>query len=76
MISYQSLIRSINPTVNPAGVEASMRLQYSTLDHLGRDDFQREIDMALECEREQPGFLRMVANSFGMSREFDEWEAA
>ena len=36
---------------------ASMRLQYSTLDHLPRSVFRDEIALARECERESPGYL-------------------
>ena len=33
-MTYQEIIRDIDPAINPVGVEAAMRLQYSTLDHL------------------------------------------
>lgn len=73
---YQSLIREIHPTVNPAGVEAAMRLHHGTLDHLERRDFVHEVGLALACEAAEPGFLRRIAASFGMAAEFDRWEAA
>ena len=64
LISYQKAIYEIDPTVNAAGVEASMRLQYGTLSHLDDRTFRAEIRIAKDCEREEPGFLRMVAESY------------
>ena len=71
---YQDLIHEIDPTINPAGVEASMRLQYSTLDHLPRSVFAQEIGLALMCEADEPGYLRSVADSYGMLSDFEKWE--
>jgi hypothetical protein len=62
--------------VNPAGVEASMRLQYGTLNHLAAETFTDETRLASVCEQVSPGYLRRVAASFGMIDEFEEWEAA
>jgi hypothetical protein len=56
-MSYQHIINEIDPTVNAREIEAFMRSQYGTLDHLSRDDFRREIRLAKACERERPGFL-------------------
>jgi hypothetical protein len=75
MSFYQDFIRELNPKVNPAGVEASMRLRYGTLDHLDRTDFKSEIRIAIACENEEPGFLRKTAESFGMGEDFNYWEA-
>ena len=61
---YQRMIHEIDPTVNAAGVEASMRLQYGTLGHLDDRTFREEIQIAKDCEREEPGYLRMVAESY------------
>ncbi len=63
-------------TLNPIGVEASMRLQYSTLDHLPIEVFRQEAALARAAEVEQPGYLRAVADAFGMLGAFDAWEAA
>ena len=41
-----------------------MRLQYGTLCHLDDRTFREEIQIAKNCEREEPGFLRMVAESY------------
>lgn len=74
MSFYQELIQEINPSLNPAGVESLMRLQYSTLSHLSRETFVAECALAAECEKEAPGTLKSVAESFGMGREFEKWE--
>ena len=74
MNAYQRLIREIDPAINPAGVEASMRLQYGTLDHLPRSTFVQEVGIATAMEREQPGCLRKIAESYGMSADFAAWE--
>ena len=71
---YQCLLHELAPDVNPAGAEASMRLQYSTLDHLPRSVFAVEAKLAAACEAEEPGFLRKAAESFGMGAEYDRWE--
>ena len=41
---YQKSIHDIDPSINPAGVEASMRLQYSTLDHLTHETFVKSLE--------------------------------
>lgn len=74
-MNYQQTIRDMDPTVNPAGVEAAMRLQYGTLDHLDEQTFAEEIELAKACEAEEPGFLRRVAESYGMGADFDKWAA-
>lgn len=63
---YQDMISKIDPTINAAGVEASMRMQYGTLGHLPRETFIAEIKLAAACEVEQPGFLADIAKSFGL----------
>jgi hypothetical protein len=72
---YQKLLHELAPGLNPAGVEASMRLQYGTLNHLPREVFAEEAKLAADCERQSPGFLRRTAESFGMGKEFTAWEA-
>ena len=32
-MSYQTLLHELAPDLNPAGIEASMRLHYGTLNH-------------------------------------------
>lgn len=63
---YQDLIREIDPTCNPRHVEAWMRLQYGTLDHLPRETFADEIKMAKACEIEEPGSGERLAQSMGL----------
>ena len=71
---YQKIINEINPKLNPAGVEASMRLVYGTLDHLSGADFKQETTLAKDCEESEPGYLRSIADSYGMKRDFEMWE--
>ena len=69
--SYQHLICQLDPSVNPAAVEGSMRMEYHTLDHLSRDTFRQEINLAREMtEPEQ----RKMADSFGMAPQYEWWE--
>ena len=69
----QNLIHQLEPTINPAGVEASMRLQFGTLDHLSKADFIAEIEIARVCQEQDPDYLHDVAQSFGLSADFDRW---
>ena len=61
----QRAIARINPYVDAAGVEGSMRMQYGTLDHLSHDAFVAEIELARHCEAQEPGYLRAMAESYG-----------
>lgn len=53
---YQELIQQIldalGLTADPRHVEAYMRLEYGTLDHLSRADFRREAKVCVQCIRE------------------------
>jgi hypothetical protein len=71
---YQKILKEIAPKLNPAGVEASMRLQYGTLSHLPNSIFKSEARLAAACEREEPGFLRKAAISMGFADDYAEWE--
>ena len=64
MNQYQELIRKLDPDVYAPGVEASMRLEYGTLDHLDLSTFNFEIKLAKAIEREKPGFLHSIAKGF------------
>ena len=68
-MSYQSIIREIDPHVMAAGVEAHMRLEYGTLDHLPRERFAAEVRLAKECEAASPGYLKSIAESMGVRTE-------
>ena len=74
-MSYQTLLRELAPDLNPAGVEASMRLHYGVLNHLPRDTFVAEALLAADLESGSPGILRKIAESMGMADEFAKWEA-
>ena len=76
-MSYaQNFIHKLDKSkkLNPAGVEANMRLQYGTLGFLEEQDFLFELEIAAECERQNPGYLRDVAASFGLADDFNRWE--
>ena len=73
-MSYQTLLNELAPDLNPAGVEASMRLQYGTLSHLPRETFVAEAKLAAALENESPGILRKIAKSMGLADDFAKWE--
>ncbi|WP_426034833.1 hypothetical protein [Cypionkella sp. TWP1-2-1b2] len=74
-MSYQTLLRELAPSLNPAGIEASMRLHYGTLNHLPRKTFVAEAKLAADLEVQSPGILRKIAESMGMADDFAKWEA-
>lgn len=49
MTPYARLIVSIVPKYDPRHIEAFMRLQHSTFDHLSRAEFLRECYIAAGC---------------------------
>ena len=53
--------------VPPAIVEAYMRLQYGTLDHLDRITFDQETAIAIECFDADPDMSRKLAESYGLT---------
>ena len=71
LTGYAKLIHDIDPTVNPVGVECSMHLQYSTLDHLDWHTFRDEIAIAKGIETVKPGELRRIAATYDRTGEFD-----
>ena len=73
--SYQKLIHELDSTVNPVGVEAFMRVEHNTLDHLPRSAFVVETRMAKLLESEYPGSLRMMADAEGDLTDYDAAEA-
>ena len=75
-MSYQTLLHELAPDLNPAGVEASMRLHYGTLNHLPRETFVAEAKLAADLEVQSPGILRKIADSMGMADDFAKWEAS
>ena len=73
-MSYQTLLHELAPNLNPAGVEASMRLHYGTLNHLPRETFVAEAKLASDLDCQSPGLLRRIADSRGMTDDFAKWE--
>ena len=73
---YAMEIHKQDSGVNGVGVEAFMRLQYGTLDHLSKEDFAREIELAKQAEAAEPGALRMCAraDSPAALEDFDRFE--
>jgi hypothetical protein len=76
LMSYQTLLHELAPDLNPAGIEASMRLHYGTLNHLPRETFAAEAKLAADLEAQSPGILRKIADSMGMADDFAKWEAS
>ena len=74
-MSYQTLLHELAPDLNPAGIEASMRLHYGTLNHLPRETFVAEAKLAADLDAQSPGILRKIAESIGMADDFAKWEA-
>ena len=72
----QTLLNELAPDLNPAGIEASMRLHYGTLNHLPRETFAAESKLAADLEAQSPGILRKIAESMGMADDFAKWEAS
>lgn len=71
---YRKLIAEIlaslgRPDVDPAHVEAFMRCEYRTLDHLSRAKFVRETKMAIpQIDADKKSFEEL-AESYGMRRQ-------
>jgi len=65
---YTARIRSIAPNANPAHVEAMMRSEHSTLDHLSPSAFAREVRIAVMCVDEAgPDLAARIAASYGLT---------
>ena len=75
-MSYQTLLHELAPDLNPAGIEALMRLHYGTLNHLPRETFVAEAKLAADLDAQSPGILRKIAESMGMADDFAKWEAS
>ena len=75
-MSYQTLLHELAPDLNPAGIVASMRLHYGTLNHLPRETFVADAKLASDLEGQSQGVLRKIAESIGMADDFAKWEAS
>ena len=71
--SYQDTIRFIIAKLgyigkyNPRHIEAYMRLQYSTLDHLSYQDFVNECKICIKCIDAEPiENAEKLAQSYGL----------
>lgn len=71
---YQRLIHEIAPDVNPAAVEAFMRLEHSTLNGLPRARFVSECELVRLISASHMHDLRELAASYGMGEDYDHWE--
>ena len=73
----QRLIHELNPRVNPAFVEAYMRLEHNTLSHLPRATFDTE---AAKAQQEQElwaqGLIESTCASYGLLADYQAWEQA
>lgn len=74
MNRYQTLISELTP-LNPAGVEASMRIAHDDLRALPRAVFVHEVAIAASVERDRPGYLASCAETMGLATDFAVWEA-
>jgi hypothetical protein len=64
---YQARIREIAPYCDPRHVEAYMRSEHSTLDHLPPEQFEREVRIAVGCiEQGGTDIAETLARSYGL----------
>ena len=68
---YQSLIHPMlvrmgHRNIDPRHVEAYLRLQWGTLDHLSRNDFEDAIPEIVETIRANPRQAEQLADSYGL----------
>ena len=66
--------RSIDPALNPVGVEHVLTDRYGTLDTLREDDFRSGAAAARRDEAETPGRLRRTAAPREAGPEYDRAE--
>lgn len=64
MTRYQELIAAVYPDSNPRHVEAWMRLEYGTLDHLMLS--AQFLSPFVEMAREHPRDSENLARSYGL----------
>ena len=64
---YTDRIASIAPKHDPRHIEAFMRSQFSTLDHLSAAEFRREVKIAAQCvDLGGASTAEDIAKSFGL----------
>lgn len=63
---YEHKIRELAPSHDPRHVEAFMRSEHGTLDHLTPSRFRTEVGAAIACIREGGAdFAEKLARSYG-----------
>jgi hypothetical protein len=62
----QEEAKKLKSKVDPRHVEAWMRLEWGTLDHLPRGRFRQYVKLTDEIERQQPGASEDLARSYGL----------
>jgi len=66
-MSYRESILKIAPDCEPRHVEAWMRVEHPTLDHLSPTRFKREVTLALDCIAEAGAEQsEALARSYGL----------
>lgn len=66
---YQQLIKELldGRDYDPRHIEAYMRVEYGTLDHLSREDFQHEVEVCIVCiDAGGKGQAELLARSYGL----------
>ena len=80
MSPVQHRIYNIDPDLNPAAVEAHIRGKRkilaagSTIDHLSQEELTEEAAEAARLDREQPGYLTDIGQSFGLQQDYRIWD--
>ena len=57
MLSYRSLLEPLFPGINPAGIEAYIRIERPVIRGISVEEFLDLAEKAVSYERAQPGFL-------------------
>lgn len=67
MSFYAKTFKELQPNYDPRHIEAYVRLQYGTLDHLDHATFKREAAIAAACiDSARPGEPEELAQSYGL----------
>ncbi|HEU5019652.1 MAG TPA: hypothetical protein VFT69_16965 [Pseudolabrys sp.] len=66
-MTYADRIRSIVPASEPRHVEAWMRSEHGTLDHLSPEQFVLEAQVAADLAAIDPAMSEALAQSFGLT---------
>ncbi|HET7675654.1 MAG TPA: hypothetical protein VFL54_09055 [Gammaproteobacteria bacterium] len=67
MSIYANIFKDCQPNHDPRHIEAFVRLQYGTLNHLDRETLKREADIAAACiEEGGTENAEALAQSYGL----------